>query len=403
MYLKSKFSIAMLKPVFALVKKPTPKTYTGNGKVKEIVDILNELSVLTKKEMFKKVLVVTDEVLFNLGLLDEMLKVLENNDIETVVFKGVLPDPTFSVVNAGLRVSEGCEAVIAFGGGSVIDAAKVIAAASTNGKSPKKLQGLLKVKNPTLPFIAIPTTAGTGSECTLAAVISDDVTHQKLTVVDPKVVPSAAILDANITAGLPQSITVFTAMDALTHAVEAYVSKFANKKTDVFAKSAIKDIFTYLPKVFEEPSDLEAREKLLIASFDAGRAFTRTYIGYVHSFAHSIGGLFGVPHGKANAILLPTIMNDYQSEKRCRKRFAELSDLLLLSDANDSIDQKSEKFIITLKEMNKNLNVPEKFTEFRASDIDKIIVGAFKETHGKYPVPKYLKKQDAKVLLEQLC
>ncbi len=390
----AKLKTSVMKPIFKMVSIPTPITYIGEGKVLETAEIL-------KSKGSKKVLVVTDDFLLEIGLLSAMLEKIEEAGIEVVIYSGVKPDPTFAIVDEAVACCKDCEAVVAVGGGSVIDTAKVVAAAASNNVSPKKLEGMLKVKKAPLDFICVPTTAGTGSEATIVAVISDTVTHKKTTIVDPKLVPSVAILDPQLTIGLPIPTTVFTTMDALTHAIEAYVSKFANNKTDSWAKMATKMIFDNLPIVYKNPQDMKARENLLVASLYAGMAFTQTYVGYVHAFSHNIGGKYGVPHGLGNAVILPHIMEFSKSE--CSDRFAELADTVGISNDGDSESVKAEKFVSKLFEMNSEMEVPKRLDGFDKNGIDEIITAAFKEAHGTYPVPKFLSRDEATKIMMKVC
>ncbi len=395
MYELAKAQVAATKPVFAVVQKPTPICYIGAGKVKEVGEIL-------KSEKITKAFIITDSVLFGLGLLNDMIEAIKVAGIETVVFDAVKPDPTFGIVEEALNtcVENKCQAVVAFGGGSVLDSAKAVAAAVTNGCKPRALEGLLKVKKLSLPLIAIPTTAGTGSEVTLAAVISDDVTHKKTTIVSPKVVPNIAVLDPEITTGLPKHITSSTAMDALTHALEAYTNTYATEETDRYALKAINLICNNIETAYNEPTNLEAREALLVGSFYAGMAFTRTYVGYVHAFSHNLGGAYGIPHGLGNAVLLPHVMETYKNT--CKERFAYLAEFLDISKEGSQIE-KSDEFIKYLFELNKKLELPERLEKFPKNDIPKIIDAGFKECHGTYPVPYYYTKAEATALLNKVC
>ncbi len=390
----SKLKTSVMKPIFGLVPIPTPITYIGEGKIKEVSQILSAKGT-------KKVLVVTDEFLLGIGLLDSMLEGIKAAGVEVAIYSGVKPDPTFAIVEEALEMSKGCDAVVAVGGGSVIDAAKVVAASASNNVAPKKLEGLLKVKKATLDFICVPTTAGTGSEATIVAVISDTETHKKTTIVDPKLVPGVAILDPALTLGLPIPTTVFTTMDALTHAVESYVSGFASEQTKGYAELAIKMIYENIDVVYNNPQDVKARENLLVASLYAGMAFTQTYVGYVHAFAHNIGGKYGIAHGLANAVLLPHIMEFSKSE--CEERFARISDVIGLSAAGDDTHTKSEKFLKSLRDMNERLEVPTRLEGFDPSGIEEMISAAFKEAHGTYPVPKFLNKSEAREIMNKIC
>ncbi|MFV0466586.1 MAG: iron-containing alcohol dehydrogenase [Lachnospiraceae bacterium] len=396
MYSIAKAKVTVLKPVIGILPKPTPLCYIGPGKVMETAKILMDGNI-------ERVLVLTDSVLFNLGLLEPMLESIRISGIKVSVYKDVLPDPTYGIVEAALEISKknDCQAVIAFGGGSVLDTSKAVAAAAANHISPTKLEGLLKVKKESLPIIAIPTTAGTGSEVTLAAVISETVSHKKTTIASPRIVPKFAILDPELTTGLPNFVTATTGLDALTHALEAYTNTYANEETDGYARRAIKMIVENLEVCMTEPTNLQARENLLVGSFHAGRAFTRTYVGYVHAFAHHIGGHFKVPHGLCCGILLPHVMQAYREVRL--DRFASLSDLLKLAPESETTEGKADAFIQFLFRLNEKLDIPKKLEKFPGSDIETIKKAAFKECHGTYPVPKYFSSQEATEILSKIC
>ena len=389
----SKMVIAVRKPVIMVVAKPTPVTFIGAGKVKEVAGLLVNASR-------KKVLVITDSFLHGAGLLDTMLAGIKEAGLETVIYDGVKPDPTFGIVAEAQGFAAGCDCVVAVGGGSVIDTAKSVAASVANDKPADRLAGLLKVKKHPLMLIAVPTTAGTGSETTVAAVISDTITHAKKQILDPKIVPIAAVLDPELTVGLPPHTTAFTAMDALTHSLEAYVATYATGETDLYAEMSVKMIYENLPIVHKEPTNLAAREALLVASFLGGMAFTRTYVGYVHAFAHTIGGKFGVPHGLGNAVLLPHIMEYYLPVSQ--QRFAHLAELTGISHA-ESEEQRARDFVQSIFDLNDACGVPRRLEKFPVEAIDSVIEVAFKECHGVYPVPRYYNKAEARALLQKVC
>jgi alcohol dehydrogenase len=257
-----------------------------------------------------RILLVTDPALPKLGIADAMIEVLEAAGVSVDRFAEVQPDPGYELVLAGverLRQSR-AQAVIAVGGGSAIDCAKAIVMCQANDCHPAKLAGLWLYALPRkacLPFYAVPTTAGTGSEVTIAAVVSDHAAKSKRSLIDPKMVPTMIALDPKLTEGLPRFVTAATGIDALTHAIEAYLSTMATAETDGLARSAAASIVRALPAAHADGNDLQAREDMLVASCMAGLAFTRTGVGYVHAFAHQLGGRYQVPHGVANAILLP--------------------------------------------------------------------------------------------------
>lgn len=394
MNLFSRISIAVRRPVVRLVPMPVPMTYIGPGTAGKTGELLAMMNV-------RKALVITGGHVGKLPFFAKLLDGIRKAGVGAVVFDGVRPDPTFSIVEEARKNYAGCDGIVAVGGGSVLDAAKAAAAAAASGKPAVSLAGLLKVGHRLPPMILIPTTAGTGSETTVAAVISDSVTHRKKQILDPKLIPEIAVLDPELTVGMPPLTTAGTSMDALTHALEAYVSGYAEEKTDRDAGRAVKLIYGNLPQVLRQPDDLAAREALLVASFLAGRAFTRTYVGYVHAFAHAIGGRYGVPHGIACAVLLPHVMEYYLPT--CSERFAALADLTGVCPGGGARGRKARAFVDSLFERNREAGIPARLEKFPASDIDGVIAEAFRECHGTYPVPRYYSRSGARGLLEKVC
>ena len=366
------------------------KMLCGSGALENIPYELDRLGV-------KKPLALVSRTLLEEGIIERI-----GGKLDAVIQSDIPKDSSFSLVDsiAQRAREEGCDGVLAIGGGSVLDAAKTAAAAIANHKPAEKLVGTLKVKKQPMPLIAVPTTAGTGSETTIAAVISETATHRKRQILDPKIVPFAAILDPELTVGLPQGNTIHTAMDALTHALEAYVSTYATPETDRYAEMAAKMIYEALPVVREEPKNVEMREQLLVASFLAGMAFTRTYVGYVHAFAHSIGGRYGVAHGLANAVLLPHIMEYYLPVST--PRLARMAQICGISGDSDE-STRARAFVESIAAMNQTGGVPERLAEFPRAEIDAVIKEAFQECHGTYPVPRYYTRPAARALLEQVC
>lgn len=275
------FVIALTRLFSSLLPDRVPVTFVGADASRELCQAIAQTGA-------KKVLVVTDADLVRLGLVARITAALADAGVEASVYDGVEPDPTFDQVGEGYArlVRDGCGAVLAVGGGSPMDAAKVIAAMATNGGDAQKLAGMFRVRKPPLPLYAIPTTAGTGSEVTLAAVVSDSKTHVKSFVVDPKILPAMAALDPSLMTGLPPHITAATGMDALTHAVESYIAKTSTPRTEGWATAAVKMIFENLPKACADGTDLEARKAMALASYYAGLAFTRTSVGYEIGRAH---------------------------------------------------------------------------------------------------------------------
>jgi alcohol dehydrogenase class IV len=280
----------------------------------EGINSLQNLPKIVKNRNISKVLIVTGPKIYSSGLLDVMLKGLEKEGVTYYIYYKTIPNPTIDNVEAALEIykSNNCKGIIAFGGGSPIDCAKGVACrVARPEKTIPQMKGLLKVRKNLPPLIAIPTTAGSGSETTVAAVLSNPSTHEKYAINDPVIIPHYAVLDPVLTAGLPQHVTSTTGMDALTHAVEAYIGRGNTKETKMMAIMATKLIFENIYKAYSDGTDLNARGNMQKASFYAGIAFTRAYVGYVHAVAHTLGGFYRIPHGLANAVILPYVLELY--------------------------------------------------------------------------------------------
>jgi alcohol dehydrogenase class IV len=305
------------------------------------------------------------------------------------------------VLQAGYEAvrAHGSDSILAVGGGSVIDAAKVMGAMAVTGKSAPKLVGMLKVSKPMLPLFAIPTTAGTGSEVTVAAVVTDPVHHSKAAVIDPKLVPAAAALDPLLMRGMPKPITAATGMDALTHAIEAYLNLWPHAETPLHSRAAVRMIFGNLQRAYDDGNDLAAREAMALASFYAGLAFTKAYVGYVHAFSHKIGGMYGVPHGLANAITLPYVLAFLQDEPRARERLAELAVEIGAGRADEPREVLARRFIDRVRELNRGVGIPEKMQALKANDVPEVARAAMVEAMRDYPVPKVMRLDEAEQLL----
>ncbi|WP_418641626.1 iron-containing alcohol dehydrogenase [Vibrio chaetopteri] len=379
--------VSVKKPFIKMVPVPEPQCIVGNGKVLDIASYCRDFSVTNP-------FIVTDSVLRGLGLLDGMLEALKHADMPFTVFDEVKPDPDYATVRAGAERyrHSGCDGIIAFGGGSPIDCAKAIAASVRTKKDVAKLPGLLKVHRPIMPLIAIPTTSGTGSEGTVAAVVSDIESKAKRAITDPFLVPKAAVLDSQIMLGLPPKITAETGIDALTHAIESYLSQYANAKTETLSLNAITAIFEYLPRAYQNGQDSEAREKMAVASFEAGLAFTRTYIGYVHAIAHQLGAFYHVPHGRANAMVLPHVL----------KFIAQRDNQRLTTLAHSLGYNNSQALIQDVEQLLDLLNIPKHIAELRAEDIPALAQQAIKEAFGEYPVPEEMNVHQCQQLLAAL-
>ena len=339
-------------------------------------------------------ILITDKGIRSLGLTDGLLDGLKKANIKCVVFDDTVPNPTIDNIEAALKIykENDCQAIIAFGGGSSIDCSKGVGARLARPKKPvQKMKGVLKILKSTPPIFAIPTTSGTGSEATLAAVISDSSTHEKYPINDPNLIPRYAVLDPKITLKLPPHITSTTGMDALTHAVEAYIGSSNTKETKEMAIKATQIIFKYLKRAYDNGADLEAREQMQLAAYYAGIAFTRAYVGYVHSVAHSLGGMYGVPHGLANAVILPYFLDEYG--KSAWKKLAQLAEAVNISGNSD--EEKAKAFIQAVKDLNASMNIPNKIEgKIKEEDIPLLSLRASQEGNPLYPVPKLMDKDE---------
>jgi alcohol dehydrogenase class IV len=379
-----------------VITKPQPKAlaFTGADSVKDLCRTIGQFGV-------KKVLVVTDKPLVELGALDTTLASLDENGVGHVIYDGVLPDPTQKVVDDGIAALKAaqCDAVMAFGGGSSIDAAKVIALAAANDCKAEDCLGLKQCKLPALPFFAVPTTAGTGSEATMIAVISDNETHEKNGVIDPAIIPRATALDPVIMKGLPPHITAATGMDALTHAIEAYIGVWEMPETRYYSMSAIKLIFDNLPEACANGDNLEAREAMAMASYYGGLAITNALVGYVHAVSHNLGAKYGVPHGLGNAMVLPHVLELMKGA--AAPKMADIAIHTGLGEASEGHAALADKLVAKVRELNAAIGIPETTDVIREEDVKDLVDAALQEGSG-YPTPRYLERSECEGLIRGL-
>ena len=358
-----------------------------------------ELPGLFDKKKINKVLLVTDKSVRSLGLTEELEMCLKANDIELTIYDGTVANPTTTNVEDAreLYLENECQALIGFGGGSPIDCAKAVGARIAKPNQPlSKMKGILKIHKRIPLLIAVPTTAGTGSETTLAAVITDDKTRHKHPINDFPLIPRYAVLDAKVTKSLPPSLTATTGMDALTHAVEAFIGNSTTAGTRKDSIKAVQLIFKYIRDAYNDGSDMVAREKMLYAAYLAGSAFTKSYVGYVHAVAHSLGGKYNVPHGLANAVLLPSVLEAYGEAAWYKLRL--LADSVGLCDENDTDETGARKFIEAIKAMKKELNIGDTIRGINPLDIPELAKHADKEANPLYPVPKLMNAKELQAL-----
>ncbi|HOX31636.1 MAG TPA: iron-containing alcohol dehydrogenase [Spirochaetales bacterium] len=373
-----------------------PELLEGPGSVRRLPAFIAAKGI-------RKVLVVTDKGLMAFRLLDGLFGELEAAGVAYELYDGVQANPTIPNIEEARALYEerGCQAIVAFGGGSSMDCAKAAGARAANPRrSVRKMRGLLKVaRRPPLLF-AVPTTAGTGSETTLAAVVTDPETHEKYAINDPKLIPPYAVLDPELTVKLPAPITAATGMDALTHAVEAYVGRSNTRNTAAMAEKAVRLVFANLEAAYRDGSNLEARSNMLLASYCGGVAFTRAYVGYVHAIAHNLGGLYGLPHGLANAVILPYVLDYFGGAAQAR--LAALAELAGLPCAGLDEAAKAEAFIAEIRAMNARMSIPSKFAQIKEEDIPLLARRALREANPLYPVPRIMDEADCAALIRRL-
>ena len=370
-----------------------PELVSGAGAVKN-------LAKLIKDKGFKKPLIVTDPGLMKLNLLAGLFESIEAEGYSYALYDEVVPNPTIENIETALVIynENGCDCVIAFGGGSSMDCAKITAARAAHpNKSVEKMRGVMKVGKGLPVIFAVPTTAGTGSETTIAAVITGK-NHTKITILDPNIRPKYAVLDPELTLGLPPFITAPTGLDALTHAVEAYIGRSNTPNTVQKAREAVNLIYKYLPVAYADGKNIEAREQMLLASYYAGVAFTQAYVGYVHAFAHAIGGMYGIAHGSACSTILPEMLKYYGYT--CFEQLADLADEAGI-EGKDSVD-KAKKFIASIQKFNADMGIPARFEQLEEKDFDELADRILTEANPLYPVPKEMERDDVMKMLKHL-
>ena len=369
-------------------------------------EILKELKMIPKllqKKRIRRVLLVTDAGVRGLGLTARLEMGLREEGIKCVVYDKVVANPTIINVEEArkLYLKSGAQAIIAFGGGSAMDCAKVTGARVVKPKQPVyKMKGLLRIWKKTPLLIAVPTTAGTGSETTLTAVITDAGTKHKYPINDFNLIPDYAVLDYHVTLGLPKSITATTGMDALTHAVEAYIGRSTNRFTRKMAEDAVKLIYENLKTAYDDGQNKKARNNMLEAAYCAGIAFSRSYVGYVHAVAHSLGGQYGTPHGLANAILLPYFLEEYGTA--CQRKLAKLARFAGMVPKHTSDYRAAAYFIQWIKDTNAYMGIPDKIKEIRLADIPIMSQHAAAEGNPLYPVPVLMDQHQLAEMYERV-
>jgi alcohol dehydrogenase class IV len=393
-HLFSRFRIRVLGVAIKLVPAPTPFMLTGPGSSVELARMIADRGA-------RSVFVVTDAVLVELKVVDPVLNALKEAGLAVTVFSDVEPDPSISIIMAGIEQlrASGATALLAVGGGSSIDAAKAMIACYATGRRPADLDGYFKVRARVMQFFAIPTTAGSGSEVTVASIVSDPEAGRKFAIVDNKLVPAAIALDPNLMIGLPPHVTAATGMDALTHAIESYLSTLATPATRALSVAASRAILRDLHRAFEDGHDIAARQSLAVASCMAGLAFTKASIGYVHAIAHQLGPIYHLPHGYLNAILLPYVLDFYLDGASVR--MAELARACGLGQDGDDPRSLATSLVAAIRRLNACVGIPLTIEQISDADISEIVRRALAEAHGTYPVPQYMSAAECSTIVRR--
>jgi alcohol dehydrogenase len=397
MFLRKMLHALLLSIMKVVVRFSAPLRHTafvGSGSSRQLCEHIVRTGA-------KKVLVVTDKPLRDLGVVERATAGLLTAGVDVAYYDGVLPDPTFDQVAAGAAIakSQGSEVVLAIGGGSSMDAAKIIAAAATSNESPAGWVGMGKVKHALLKLYAIPTTSGTGSEATMGAVISDAATHEKHIIMGDSLLPIAVALDADLILDLPPHITAATGMDALTHGIEAYIGVWERGTRLEDARVAIKLIFDYLPTAYRDGRNLAARNAMSMGAYYAGLAINQVNVGNVHAIAHQLGGKYGIPHGLANALVLPHILEFCRDE--AQQRLAELAVLIGAGSESEGASALAHKFIQAVKDLRTEVGIPNQLDVIKRADFEQISQQAIAEGFA-YPVPRLLDRASVMVVLNNI-
>ncbi|MGM9941833.1 MAG: iron-containing alcohol dehydrogenase [Bulleidia sp.] len=354
----------------------------------KVVDSCHDLKEIFQKQNITSVFVVSDRCIVSTGLVNPLLDVMDELGMTYIVYDEVRPNPSVENVETGLTLyrENGCQAIIAVGGGSVIDCGKAIGARVVNPKRTlAQMKGILRVFHSLPPLFAIPTTAGTGSEVTLAAVITDPKTHDKYALMDFPLIPRYAVLDPAMTESLPPHLTATTGMDALTHAVEAYIGRSTTAQTRQLALHAVSLIYGNIVKAYENGSDTDARRNMSVAAYQAGIAFSKSYVGYIHAIAHSLGGLYDTPHGLANAVIMPHVLRAYGHV--IDQKLKDLAVAAGICDPSQDAFCAAEAFIESIDTLNRTMGIPQYLDVIMDEDIPSLAAHAAKEANPLYPVP----------------
>ena len=385
-----------LKLLVKVLPPPSPILFKGKHAI-------NGLIADIQTNRLQRLLLVTDRQIISLGLHQDLRTLLSDSHISTEIYSDIEPNNPINKIEQGLHQYQQteCQGIICLGGGSSIDCGKLIAARIARpDKTTLQLKGLFKIRRKLAPIYAIPTTAGTGSETTVAAVAFDPIAKQKFAITDLCLCPRAAVLIPKLTYDLPPQITAHTGMDALTHAIEAYIGIIGTNFTRQKSLDACGLIFGNLLPAYQQGGNHQHRENMLLASFYAGEAFTRAHVGYVHAIAHNLGGYYGTAHGLANAIVLPKVLRWYGSA--VEEKLAQLADHCQIGSNKSTQTAKAMALITAIEELNQQMGIPNVLTELKPQDIPSLAKKTLNEAHPEYPVPKFMDLNSCQKLLESM-
>ena len=370
----------------------------------EIIDSCQRLGEVLDKENVKSVLIVTDTGIVKNNLTASLEQTLAQHNVHYAVYDKTQPNPTVHNVEEALKLyhSNSCGAIVAIGGGSAMDCAKAVSArVAYPNKTVGQMKGVLRILKKTPLLVAVPTTAGTGSEVTLAAVITDSEKQDKYAMMSFPLIPRYAVLDASLTYSLPPHLTSTTGMDALTHAVEAYIGRSTTKETRQLALEATELVFGNIETAYFDGKNHEARQNMLFAAYKAGAAFSKSYVGYIHAVAHSLGGRYGIPHGLANAVIMPYVLDAYG--EKVYKKLHQLGVAAGVCTESDSHKAGAQKFISAIRQLNKNMAIAEKLSGIVKEDIPALARHAEKEANPLYPVPVLMTAKQLEQIYHQVA
>lgn len=370
----------------------------------QILNSCSELGKVIEKENIKSVFIVTDKGIVNNGLVSPVEEALKKSGVKYIVFDETQPNPTVKNVEQALSLykENKCDCLIAIGGGSSMDCAKALGArVAYPKKTVEQMKGVLRILRKLPPLIAIPTTAGTGSEVTLAAIITDSEKQHKYALMSFPLIPHYAVLDASLTYSLPPHLTAATGMDALTHAVEAYIGRSTSKETRALALEATKIVFENIKVAYNDSCNHKARGNMLHAAYKAGVAFSKSYVGYIHAIAHSLGGKYGTPHGLANTVIMPYVLEAYG--KSVYKKLHSLAIAAGICEEGEDYKESAKKFIGAIRKLNSDMGIPDKLSGIQKEDISVMADYAQKEANPLYPVPKLMTKKELESFYYQIA